>query len=228
MLSASKSPSRLPALEEAARALASGGLVVLPTDTVYGLGADPGRTQAIDRIFQIKARPSDQALPVLVANVEQAACIVSNLGLVAERLMAAFWPGPLTLVLPANPTARLQSRPSGSDYHSAPTVAIRQPDHQWTIELLQRTGPLAVTSANRSGQPPSLTVSEARQSFGSAVAVYLDAGPSRGGTASTVVDLTGSQPRLLREGPIGRHGIVSTLRGVVPEGVVPEGRAHLT
>ena len=179
----------------AAAALAAGQLVVVPTDSVYGLAADPAVPAAVARLFEAKGRPRSLAIPVLVASLAHVRRLVE----VDERALRAidrFWPGPLTLVL---------RRRTGFawDLGDAPgTLAVRMPDHPVALALLTQTGPLAVTSANRSGEPPPVVVAEIEAVFGDAVSLYLDAGAAPGGTASTVADLTGPEARILRPGPV--------------------------
>ena len=181
-------------LEAAGAALRTGRLVVLPTDTVYGLGALPRSRGGIAALFEAKGRSDDKAIPVLGASLDDLAEVVQF----DERARAAaeaFWPGPLTLVL-----ARRAGWPyylGGSD---PSTVAVRVPRHELARDLLERTGPLAVTSANRSGEEPAATAAAARAALGDAVAVYLDGGKS-GGAPSSVVSLAG-EVRMLREGAV--------------------------
>lgn len=181
------------ALAAAEAALSRGGVVVLPTDTVYGVGARPDVPEATSRLFAAKRRPRELTLPVLVAGVDDAARVAS-VDDRARSLAERFWPGPLTLVLPRTEWSR------GWDLGShRETVGIRVPAHPVALALLRRTGPLAVTSANRSGEDTPPTCRGVRAALGEAVDVYLCAG-SAGGVASTVVDLTGGEPALLRAG----------------------------
>jgi L-threonylcarbamoyladenylate synthase len=180
--------AQVPILAAAVAALRAGDLVVLPTDTVYGLAAHPDLPAAIARVYAVKERPAEKALPLLVESATQAAtvCAVSPL---AERLMARFWPGGLTLVLPT---------------HREPgTLALRMPDHPVPLALIRALGaPLATTSANRSGQPSCTTAAAVRTQLPAGYAVLIDAGPSPGGRDSTVLDLASSPPRVLRPGAI--------------------------
>ena len=188
-------PLPVPALEAAARALASGQIVALPTDTVYGLAADPFRTGATDRIFAVKRRPREVDLPLLVADEEQALSLATGVPGVARRLMEGFWPGALTIVLPRRPdlTADL-----GTD---EATVGVRCPAHPAPIAVCRAVGPLATTSANIHGREPLITASEVSATFGDAVALVLDGGTCAG-APSTVVDCTGQEPKLLRQGRV--------------------------
>ena len=183
------------ALSRAAEALRRGELVVLPTDTVYGLAAWPWDAAAIGRIYAAKGRPEAKAIPVLVGETGHLARVTDALPSCAERLAARFWPGALTLVVPKHPDLPAALSPY-------PTVGVRMPDHPDALALLRLTGPLAVTSANRSGEPPARTAAEAVAQLGDAVAVVLDAGPAPGGLPSTVVDCTATPPRVLRPGPV--------------------------
>ena len=182
------------ALHAAAEALRRGDLVVMPTDTVYGVAALP-RTDAIARLYHAKGRPEHKAIPVLVGEKAHLARVTAALPPCADRLAACFWPGALTIVMPKHPDLPAALSPY-------PTVGVRMPAHPLALALLRLTGPLAVTSANRSGQPPARTAAEAAAQLGNAVAVILDAGPAPGGQPSTVVDCTVASPRILRAGPI--------------------------
>jgi tRNA threonylcarbamoyl adenosine modification protein (Sua5/YciO/YrdC/YwlC family) len=170
----------------AAEVLLNGGVVAIPTDTVYGLAADVSRPEAIEWIFELKQRPRDVQVPVLVANVPQARGLAVFAATYVERLVDRFWPGALTVVL---------DRLDGSG-----TVGLRCPDHAAVQELCRRVGPLAATSANRHGEPPLTTAAAVLGVFGESVAV-VDGGTCDG-EPSTVVDCTGSEPVLLREGAV--------------------------
>lgn len=187
---------RAEGLAAAATAILRGELVVLPTDTVYGVGADAFSPVAVGRLLAAKGRGRDMPSPVLVGTVRAASALVEDLGPYGQLLIDEFWPGGLTIVCRA---ARTISWDLGD---TKGTVAIRMPQDPVALELLQETGPMAVTSANRTGEPSPSTAAEARDQLGDSVAVYLDAGPAAGGVASTIVDLTGNQPRLLRRGAI--------------------------
>jgi L-threonylcarbamoyladenylate synthase len=179
----------------AVRALAQGLPVGIPTDTVYGLAVDPFRPGATDRIFAAKRRPRDVSLPVLVSGVEQALSVSTAVPALALALMERYWPGPLTIVIPARPGI-------GADLgEDELTVGVRRPDHPVPQALCAASGPLATTSANRHGEPPLTTAGEVAEAFGDAVAVVLDAGTCAG-SPSTVVDCTGQALKLLREGRV--------------------------
>ena len=184
-----------PGLDAAELALAAGELAVFPTDTVYGVGARPDRPAATARLFEAKGRPRTLTLPVLAAGREQAAR-VAVFDPRAEALARRFWPGALTIVLPRAELA--------ADWDlgvEEGTVGVRMPAHEDALALLRRTGPLAVTSANRSGEPTPATCQGVREALGDAVAVYL-CGGATSNAASTVVDLTAAEPRVLREGAL--------------------------
>jgi len=188
------------ARERAAQALRRGELVVLPTDTVYGLAAWPWNAAAIARIYAAKGRPDAKAIPVLVGEIGHLARVTASLPSCAERLAAHFWPGALTLVVPKHPALPSVLSPY-------PTVGVRMPAHADALALLRLTGPLAVTSANRSGVAPARTAAEAVAQLGDAVAVVLDAGNAPGGLPSTVVDCTATPPRVLRSGPVSAEAL---------------------
>ena len=181
------------AVEQAVRALAAAQVVALPTDTVYGLAADPFSTGGADRLFLLKRRPREEDLPVLVADEDQAMAMATGVPDSARRLMARYWPGALTVVLPRHPDLRADL---GAD---EATVGLRCPAHPVPLALCRAHGPIATTSANLHGQPTLTTAAEVEAEFGDAVAVVLDSGPCSG-APSTVVDCTGAEPRLLREG----------------------------
>lgn len=183
-------------LAEAVVAARRGELVVFPTDTVYGIGTRPDDTAATARVFKAKRRSRELELPVLVADVDSARR-VAVLDDRAERLAAACWPGPLTLVLARGADA------SDWDLGGDPaTVGLRPPRHAVALALLTETGPLAISSANRSGEPPPATCEELRALFGDEVAVYLCQDEPLEGLASTVLDLAHGPARILREGAL--------------------------
>jgi L-threonylcarbamoyladenylate synthase len=183
-------------LDEAAAALRRGELVVLPTDTVYGVAADAFDPAAVTCLLAAKGRGRQAPPPVLVGTVRAASALVEDFGSVGEDLIDQFWPGGLTLVCRA-------SRSLVWDLGDTKgTVAIRMPLHPVALDLLRRTGPLAVSSANRSGEPSATTAEEAEAQLGDAVAVYLDDGACPANVPSTIVDLTGMVPRLLRAGVV--------------------------
>ena len=190
------------AIAEAVKALAEGLPVGIPTDTVYGLAVDPFRPGATDRIFEAKRRPRDVELPVLVASRDQALSLATAVPPLALTLMEHFWPGPLTIVVPRRPD--LEADLGGDDV----TIGIRCPDHPVPQALCREVGVLATTSANLHGEATSVTAEEVAQVFGDAVPLVLDGGACTG-SPSTVVDCTGEEPKLLREGRIPWDKIVA-------------------
>jgi len=195
------------ALHAAMGTVRAGGLVVLPTDTVYGLVADAFTAAATARVFQIKRRPRSLPLPVLVSRPRQAWALASSVPVGGPPLADAFWPGALTMILPmATDLAWDLGDADGS-------IAVRIPDHPDLVALLEMTGPLAVTSANVSGEPTPSTVEEIRARLGDAVSLYVDGGPARGDVPSSIVDLTGDRPRIVREGAIAADRIKRVLAG---------------
>jgi L-threonylcarbamoyladenylate synthase len=198
---------RVDAIRSAAFAVSNGELVVLPTDTVYGLGADAFDSAAVTDLLRVKGRGRDMPVPVLVGSWTTIDGLVSVVDSRTRDLIEAFWPGGLTLVVNHAPSLSWDLGDSGG------TVAVRMPLHPVAIELLEETGPMAVSSANRHGQPAAQTAAEARAQLGDDVAVYLEDGQVRGGVASTIVDVTGGRPQILRLGALD----ADTLREVVPD-----------
>lgn len=197
---------RAAGLAAAVTAVLAGELVVLPTDTVYGVGADAFSPAAVRRLLAAKGRGREMPPPVLVGTVKAAEALVEDLGPDGQRLIEEFWPGGLTLVCRA---ARTLSWDLGE---TRGTVAVRMPEDPVAIDLLRETGPMAVSSANLTGSPAATTAGEAQEQLGESISVYLDGGTAAGGVASTIVDLTGAEPRLLRRGAIS----VGRLREVAP------------
>ena len=195
---------RVTGLAEAAASLRKGDLAVIPTDTVYGLAADAFMPPAVTSLLAAKGRGRQMPPPVLVGTVRAATALVEDLSAFGKDLIDEFWPGGLTLVMRANRNLIWDLGDTKG------TVAVRMPLHELALELLKETGPLAVSSANRSGAPPA-TTADAEAQLGDAVAVYLDGGPCSGDVPSTIVDLTGVVPKLLRRGVIS----VARLREVV-------------
>jgi L-threonylcarbamoyladenylate synthase len=184
-------------IDRAVHCLKGGGVITCPTDTLYGLSADVFDKAALQRVFAIKGRPGDVALPVLVDGWERVQMVAVEPSHMAERLARLFWPGPLTLVLPRSPNLS-ELVTGGRD-----TVAVRQPDHWVPQKLVAELGhPITGTSANHSGQPDLLTVDEIRKNLGDLVDYIIDCGPVPHGTPSTVVDVTQDRPKLLREGAV--------------------------
>ncbi len=202
----------LQGITQAELALRRGELVVLPTDTVYGIAAEAFDPVAVDGLLKAKGRGRDMPPPVLVGTVRAALALVMDLADTGKDLIDEFWPGGLTLVCRSSPTLVWDLGETKG------TVAVRMPLHHVALELLKKTGPLAVSSANVSGQPPATTADEAMAQLGDSVSVYLDAGPCPGDVPSTIVDLTGSVPRLLRRGVVS----VERLQEVVPLAIVDD------
>ncbi|MGH8894663.1 MAG: L-threonylcarbamoyladenylate synthase [Actinomycetes bacterium] len=188
-------------IEQATDAVRRGELVVLPTDTVYGLGADAFTPDAVAALIAAKGRGRDMPVPVLVGSPRTLDGIATRLSQTARDLVEAFWPGGLTVVARAQPTLRWDLGDTGG------TVAVRMPLHPVAIELLRATGPMAVSSANRTGKPPATTADEAVEQLGDVVSVYLDGGPSGEPVPSTIVDVTGDVPRLLRAGVVSERSL---------------------
>ena len=187
---------RATGLDVAGSAVRRGDLVVLPTDTVYGLGTDAFQPDAVAKLLETKGRGRDMPVPVLVGSPRTLPGIATGLSPSAQSLIEAFWPGGLTLVCTVQPTLQWDLGETRG------TVAVRMPLHPVAIELLTATGPLAVSSANRSGMAPATTLDEAIEQLGDDVSVYLDGGPSGEPVPSTIVDVTGDVPRLLRAGAV--------------------------
>jgi tRNA threonylcarbamoyl adenosine modification protein (Sua5/YciO/YrdC/YwlC family) len=187
---------RATGLEVATSAVKRGDLVVLPTDTVYGLGTDAFDPEAVAGLLEAKGRGRDLPVPVLVGTIQTLEGIATGLSDVARALVEGFWPGGLTLVARVQPSLQWDLGETGG------TVAVRMPLHPVAIELLKSTGPMAVSSANRSGQPPATTVDEAVDQLGESVSVYLDGGPSGAPVPSTIIDVTREVPRVLRVGDV--------------------------
>ncbi len=184
----------------ATAAVLKGALVVVPTDTVYGIGADAFRPTAVDSLLAAKGRGREMPPPVLVGSVRAASALVEDLGPYGQELIDEFWPGGLTLICRSSRSLKWDLGESKG------TVAVRMPQDPVVLELLAQTGPMAVSSANLTGQPAATTAAGAREQLGDLVEVYLDGGPCEANMPSTIVDLTGDMPRLLRTGvvPIGR------------------------
>jgi tRNA threonylcarbamoyl adenosine modification protein (Sua5/YciO/YrdC/YwlC family) len=197
---------RASGLEAAVAAVRAGSLVVLPTDTVYGVGADAFSPAAVDGLLAAKGRGRDMPTPVLVGRRETLDGLVTEMPRYARDLVDAFWPGALTVVVRHTPSLAWDLGETRG------TVALRMPLHPVALDLLAETGPLAVSSANRSGSPPATTADEAQAQLGDAVAVYLAAGRCADPVPSTIVDCTAERPRLLRAGALR----LAQLREVAP------------
>ena len=183
-------------IREAAAAVADGELIVFPTDTVYGIGTRPDDAQATARLFEAKRRPRDLELPVLAAT-QEALRAIAVFDRRADHLAAACWPGPLTIILSRTPQS------AGWELGGDPgTVGVRVPKHPLALAVLAATGPMAVTSANLSGEPPALSCDDLERAFGDLVSFYLCQDSPLEGSASTVVDLTGDPAQVLRPGAL--------------------------
>ena len=196
--------ARKDGIVDAASAVRKGELVVLPTDTVYGIGTDAFSPKAVADLLAAKGRGREMPPPVLVGSMRAATALIDDLGTHGRDLMEEFWPGPLTLVCTATPSL------SWDLGDTKGTVAVRMPMDPVALELLKEVGPMAVSSANKSGQPAAATMEEALEQLGDDIAVYLDGGESDAPVASTIVDLTYAVPRVLRAGAIS----IEQLRGV--------------
>jgi len=204
---------RSDAITAAAAAVKSGRLVVMPTDTVYGIGADAFDSQAVAGLLAAKGRGRDMPVGVLVGSWDTIEGLVLHVPDEARELVRAFWPGALSLVVRQAPSLQWDLGDARG------TVMLRMPLQPVALELLRQTGPMAVSSANVSGQSPATTAAEAQCQLGDLVDVYLDGGPSQCQVASTIVDLTGPTPRVLRPGPVSAEAIAEVL-GVDPAAIV--------
>lgn len=192
-------------IASAISALKGGRLVVMPTDTVYGIGADAFDGEAVASLLAAKGRGRDMPVPVLVGSWHTIQGLVYSVPNSAKELIRAFWPGALSLVVRQAPSLQWDLGDANG------TVMLRMPLHPVAIELLREVGPMAVSSANISGRPAAVTAAQARDQLGDLVEVYLDGGPAQQQAASTIVDLTGAHPRVLREGPVTLDAIATVL-----------------
>ncbi len=197
--------ARKAGLAAAAGAVRGGGLVVLPTDTVYGLGCDAFNSLAVHTLLDTKGRGPSMPVPVLVGSWTTIDGLVPGVPRYARTLIEAFWPGGLSLVLAHAPSLTWNLGDTRG------TVMLRMPLHPVALELLREVGPMAVSSANRSGQSPATTVDQARDQLGERVPVLLDGGPAGAAVPSTIVDLTGDDPLVLREGAVSAAEIGEVL-----------------
>ena len=200
-------------IASAAGALKGGRLVVMPTDTVYGIGADAFNGAAVAARRAAKGRGRDMPVGGLVGSWHTIEGLVYTMPAGGRDLIRAFWPGALSLVVAQAPSLQWDLGDARG------TVMLRMPLHPVAIELLREVGPMAVSSANVSGRPPAVDADEARSQLGELVEVYLDAGRSQQQAASTIVDLTGTAPRILRPGPVGVERIAEVL-GLDPESLI--------
>ncbi|UFU02140.1 threonylcarbamoyl-AMP synthase [Ruania suaedae] len=207
--------SRAGHLDAAVSTLASGQLVVLPTDTVYGVAADAFTPKAVASLLRAKGRGRQMPPPVLIGDVRTLDGLATEIPPAVRDLVAEFWPGPLTIILTAQPSLHWDL----GETHG--TVALRMPDDEVALALLRRTGPLAVSSANKTGQDSATTCAVAAQQLGRSVKVYLDGGATPGPVPSTIVDATGAQLRIVREGAL----TAEELGSIAPE-LLPENQPH--
>jgi L-threonylcarbamoyladenylate synthase len=195
-----------PDIEAALAALRKGEAVVFPTETFYGVGVDAMNPQALERLLELKGRDPDKPIALIAADLEMVARLVSAIPPHAMSLARAFWPGPLTLVMPARPeiSSALINREGG--------VGIRVSPHPVALELTRRLGsPLTATSANRAGEPPARTIAEARAALGAGISAYLDGGMLAGSLPSTVVEIEGDRIKVLRAGAIPENRLHEAL-----------------
>ncbi len=201
------------AIQEAATTLRRGGLVVFPTDTVYGVGADPFSPSALEALFRAKFRPRSKAIPLLLAHAAQMSEVARQIPPLALALAEAFWPGGLTLVLPRAPHLPAALCAGGD------TIAVRIPDHPVALALIEAFGgPVAATSANLSGSAPATTAQEAEASLGAVVDLILDGGKSPLAEASTIMDLTVEPPRILRQGALPAGKLLAVVQRFTSSG----------
>ncbi|MEW5813610.1 MAG: L-threonylcarbamoyladenylate synthase [Actinomycetota bacterium] len=192
-------------IASAISALKGGRLVVMPTDTVYGIGADAFDSAAVAALLAAKGRGRDMPVPVLVGSWHTIDGLVYSVPQSAKELIRAFWPGALSLVVRQAPSLQWDLGDANG------TVMLRMPLHPVAIELLREVGPMAVSSANISGRPAAISAAQAREQLGDLVEVYLDGGPAEQQAASTIVDLTGAHPRVLRHGPVSVDAVAGVL-----------------
>jgi L-threonylcarbamoyladenylate synthase len=210
------------AIEAAAQAVQRGGLVILPTDTVYGIGADAFDHDAVQALLDAKGRGREMPPPVLISAATTLAALATDIPSYVDALTEAFWPGPLTLLCVQQPSLTWDLGETRG------TVAVRMPDHEVALALLERTGPLAVSSANLSGLPAATEAAAADGMLGESIEVVLDDGPSPKGEASTILDVRLSQPRLLRLGALSVSDLNDVLQPlgctvIEDDGEEPEG-----
>ena len=204
-LDARNPDNRADSIAAATAAVKSGRLVVMPTDTVYGIGADAFDSRAVAALLAAKGRGRDMPVGVLVGSWNTIEGLVYSVPDSARELIRAFWPGALSLVVRQAPSLQWDLGDARG------TVMLRMPLHPVAIDLLRQTGPMAVSSANVSGRPPATTAQEAQRQLGDLVDVYLDGGTAEQQAASTIVDLTGAAPKLLREGPVSVEAVARVL-----------------
>ena len=192
------------AIANALEVLLSGGLVAFPTDTVYGVGALVFDEKTVESIYAAKERPVEKAIPVLIGDAVDLNQVAEEVPMPAARLIARFWPGPLTVLVPKKSSLPMV-------VSATSTVGVRVPDHELARSLLRLAGPMAVTSANISSQPSPTTAEEVLTQLGSRIAMILDGGRTPGGVPSTLVDCTGDEIQILREGPISKETLLKAI-----------------
>jgi L-threonylcarbamoyladenylate synthase len=190
------------AIQQALQRLQAGELVAFPTDTVYGLGALVSDSHGIEQLYTVKGRESAKAIPILLSSSAELSRVATRIDERIQRLAEHFWPGPLTLVVSRHPSLPEILSPY-------PTVGVRVPNHPVALALLQRAGPLATSSANLSNHPSATTAAEVLQQLGSRIPLILDGGETPGGVSSTVVDCSGAELVILRQGPISMEMLLS-------------------
>jgi tRNA threonylcarbamoyl adenosine modification protein (Sua5/YciO/YrdC/YwlC family) len=200
-----ESDSRGAGIRAAVGASKAGRLVVMPTDTLYGIGCDAFDAEAVAALLAAKGRGRDMPVPVLVGSWHTIDGLVLSVSADMRALVESFWPGGLSIVVEQAPSLSWDLGDADD------TVMVRMPLHPVAIELLREVGPMAVSSANVSGQPPATTIAEARGQLGDEVSVYLDGGPAELAQPSTIIDLTGMTPRILREGAVPAAAIAEVL-----------------
>jgi tRNA threonylcarbamoyl adenosine modification protein (Sua5/YciO/YrdC/YwlC family) len=196
------------ALATASQAVQRGELVVIPTDTVYGIGADAFDPAAVQSLLDAKGRGREMPPPVLISSATTLDALASGVPEYARKLIDRFWPGPLTIVCNQQPSLQWDLGDTRG------TVAVRMPDHRLTLDLLERTGPMAVSSANLTGLPAATDADQAEEMLGDQVAVIIDDGPSPGGSASTILDVRGANAKVLRTGAISLEDLNDALDGL--------------
>lgn len=209
-----RADSRSAGIEAAVQAVKAGRLVVMPTDTVYGIGCDAFDSHAVGSLLEAKGRGREMPVPVLVGSWNTIDGLVYSVPPTMRSLVEAFWPGGLSLVVEHAPSL------SWDLGYTRGTVMLRMPLHPVALEVLGEVGPMGVSSANRSGQPAATNAADAEEQLGDAVSVYLDGGDSPRGEASTIVDLTGTRPRVLRAGAVRVEEVAEVL-GMKPGELAP-------
>lgn len=184
----------------------AGGVIAIPTDTVYGIGTCAFDQKAVSRLYLVKERSQNIPIPILIADMDQLRLVVSEVLPIALRLAVSFWPGPLTMVLP-------KEKGIAPSISATGTVGIRMPDHAFVRELIRRTGPMAVTSANISGSPSLTRARDVFEALDGKIDLVVDGGVAPGGIPSTVVDCSLTRPVILREGPLSQEDIAAVIEG---------------